>query len=121
MGGAAGQTNAQLATGIKGVGSSGAFADMVATALSAYVTDSGLAGTVAKSYGFTVTTYGTGIDTYNVGSNGAALGLSNNTTYSIITLLAALNSESSNGAVYGSATNAAIAVFGAINAAGKIS
>jgi hypothetical protein len=121
MGGAAGQTNAQLATGIKGVGTSGAFAEMVATVMSAYVTDSSLAGTVASSYGFTVTAYGSGIDNFNVGSNGSALGVSNNTAYSIVTLLAALNSDSSDGSVSGSATNAAITIFTAINKAGGIS
>jgi hypothetical protein len=121
MGGAAGQTNAQLAAGIKGVGASGAFAEMVATVMSEYVTDSSLAGTVAASYGFTVTTYGTGIDNFNTGSNGTALALSNNTSYSIATLIAALNSESTDGYVFGSATNATITLFTAINKAGGIS
>jgi hypothetical protein len=121
MGGAAGQTNAQLAAGIAGVGTSGAFAEMVATVMSAYVTDSSLAGNVAASYGFKVTTYGSGIDNDNVGSSGAALGLSNNTSYSLVTLIAALNSESSDGGVYGSATSAAITVFTAVNKAGGIS
>ena len=84
---------------------------MLATALAAYVTDSSLAGTVATSYGFKVTAYGTGVDTYNVGSNGSALGLFNNESYSIVTLLAAIDAE----------TNAANTVCTAINKAGGIS
>ncbi|MGO9913957.1 MAG: hypothetical protein ACLQIB_04485, partial [Isosphaeraceae bacterium] len=121
FGSLAGQTNAQVATYVKSLSSSSAIAQVMATALAAYVTDSSLAGTVATSYGFTVSTYGTGVSTYNVGSNGSALGLSNNTAYSLVTLLAAIDSETSNGVINSSASSAANTVFTAINKAGGIS
>ncbi len=121
LGSLAGKTNAQVASYVKGLGSTSSLSEVVATALAAYVTDSSLAGTAATSYGFTVTTYGTGVDNYNVGSNGSALGLSNNTVYSIVTLLAAIDSESSNGSINSSASSAANTVFTAINKAGGIS
>ena len=73
FGSQAGKTNTQVAAYVKTL--SGATAQVMATALSMYVTDSTLAGgTVASSYHFKVTTTGSGIDTYNVGSNGSALG-----------------------------------------------
>ncbi len=122
LGSLQGETNTQIASYVKSLSSSSANLQVLATALAAYVTDSSLAGTVATSYGFTVTAFGTGVDIYNVGSNGSALGLSNNESYSIVTLLAAIDAESSNGVIGGkSATNAANTVFTAINTAGKIS
>ena len=125
LGSLQGQTNAQIASYIiklnKGSSSQQSAAQVLATALAAYVTDSSLAGTVASSYGFTVTACGTGVDNYNVGSCGAALGLSNNQLCSILTLLAALDAESSNGVIGNSATNAANTVCTAINKAGGIS
>jgi hypothetical protein len=121
LGKLAGETNAQVASYVKGLGTSSAVSQVVASALAAYVTDSSLAGTAAASYGFTVTAYGTGIDHSNVGSNGSALGLSNNTVYSLVTLLAAIDSESSNGSINSSANGAASTIFTAINKAGGIS
>ena len=121
LGSLLGDTNTQIASYVKSLSSSSAKLQVLATALAAYVTDSSLAGTVATSYGFTVTPYGTGVDTYNVGTNGSALGLSNNTVYSIVTLLAALDAESSNGVIGSSATSAANTVFTNINKAGGIS
>ena len=85
--GLAGDTNTQVAAYVKTL--SGATAQVMATALSMYVTDSGLAGgTGTLADGFKVTTTGSGIDSYNVGSNGTAIGLSNSTSYSLVTLLA---------------------------------
>ena len=55
-------------------------AQVLATALAVYVTDKQLAGTVATGYGFSVTDAGTATSTYNVGSYGTALGLTNNTS-----------------------------------------
>ncbi len=125
FGSLAGDANSQVASYIKSLNNGNSnqkiVAQVLATALSAYVTDSSLAGTTATSYGFTVTAFGTGINTYNVGSNGSALGLSNNTAYSLVTLLAAIDSESSGGAINSSATSAANSVFTAINKAGGIS
>jgi uncharacterized delta-60 repeat protein len=67
-------------------------AQVMATALSVYVTNSTLAGgTYATAYGFTVAAGGgAGLATVNVGSDGAAVGQANGATMTIMdTLLAA--------------------------------
>ncbi len=74
-------------------------AQIFATILADYMTNSSLAGTAAASYGFTVSSSGTAARTYNVGSFGAALGLSNNTSYTIQRLLMAANAATVNGVV----------------------
>ena len=118
FGGLAGDTSTQVDAYVKTL--SGATAQVMATALSMYVTDSMLAGgTVASSYGFKVTTTGSGIDSYNVGSNGTAIGLSNSTSYSLVTLLAYADSAASGGFTTAE-SNAVTAIFTAINTAGTI-
>jgi hypothetical protein len=94
-------------------------AQILAGALAAYATDSALAGTVAGPYGFKVTSAGTGADTYNVGSNGTAIGLSNNTSYTIDYLLQVANSYCplSPGSA---AANALNNIFSDINQGGDI-
>ena len=59
----------------------------LALALSAYVTNSNLAGNVGTTYGFAVSTTGLGTATVNVGINGAAFGINNNTIITITELL----------------------------------
>ncbi|HZL34049.1 MAG TPA: SdrD B-like domain-containing protein [Tepidisphaeraceae bacterium] len=104
-GGFAGKTNSQIAsffitndfnvTGVK------LNAQVLSAAFACYVTNSGLAGgSVAASYGFTVNTNGTGYDLINVGSNGAAFGVANNTTISILQALNATDADAKNGALY---------------------
>ena len=120
FGGLQGQANSQVARYVKGL--SGATAQVMATALSAYVTDQSLAGTVAKSYGFApsaITACGVGVNTYNIGSYGSALGLSNYTSCSIVTLVATVDGLASNG-LSSSESNASSAVFSGINTAGGI-
>ena len=119
-----GETNTQIASCIKSLNSGSSSqkdaAQVLATDLSAYVTDSCLAGTLGSSYGFTVTACGSGVDTYNVGSNGSPLGLTNNNAYSLVTSIAAVDSQSSSGSINSSACNATSSVFTAINTAGGI-
>ena len=65
-------------------------AQVMAGALAAYVTNATLAGsTVAGRFGFTLTAAGTGSKYWNTGSNGAAIGLANNTDYTHLTFIAA--------------------------------
>ena len=59
----------------------------MAVALAVYVTNSGLAGNTAKSYGFAVSSTGLGSATVNVGSDGAAFGVDDNAVVSIMELL----------------------------------
>jgi len=75
-------------------------AQVLATALSVYVTNSNLAGTTAAAYGFHVSTTGTGAKTYNVGSNGSVLGLANGADYSVLVILQAADGKASNGTLF---------------------
>jgi len=75
-------------------------AHMLATALSVYVTDSDLAGNAGVKYGFNVSPTGTAAKTYNLGTNGlaAAVGLVNNTPYTVMELLQQANLRKQQGA-----------------------
>lgn len=61
----------------------------MATALATYFTREGLAGSVAADYGFNVTDTGIGTNVVNVGDNGAAFGVDNDTPLTIMDLLQA--------------------------------
>ena len=57
------------------------------------------------------------MDTYNVGVNGAAFGVANNTTLTVMQLLVDLNANTSVGAAVSSGANA---VFSGINTIGNV-
>jgi hypothetical protein len=88
------------------------------------------AGTTAASYGFLVIICGVGECTFNVGSDGAAFGVANNTSVSVLDLLLAVNARSHNGLLYDMNANGQISsteasyrtmandLFSAINQAG---
>jgi hypothetical protein len=122
-----GQTNAQVAafyltlfnsTGPK------LDAEVLATALNVYATTSSLGGGPAATQdGFTITAAGLGVATYNVGSNGAAFGVPNNTTLTVMQVLLEANAQAVNGVLYNGNTTLrqeALAVFDGINTAGGI-
>jgi hypothetical protein len=75
-------------------------AQILATALAVYVTNQNLAGTTATAYGFTVTAQSVGVATFNVGANGAAFGVANGATLSVMDILLATNARSCNGLLY---------------------
>ncbi len=115
-----GCTNTQVASYCKtlsyGNSNQQACGQVLSTALCAYVTNSNLAGgSYGSSCGFTVSSGGLGADTYNVGYNGSALGLSNNSTCGILDLLTQIDSQSKNGSINSSACNAANSLCSAIN------
>jgi hypothetical protein len=97
---------------------------VLATALAVYVTDGTLDNTgVGTQYGFTVGGNGVATATFNVGSNGAAFGVANNTTMTVMDLLLAADAQAVNGVLYnGNATKRTMAnnVFSAINQAGGL-
>jgi hypothetical protein len=99
-------------------------AQVLATALSVYVTNATLDSTqVAAQYGFTVSGAGAGTATVNVGSNGDAFGVADNTTLSVLDLLLATDAQAVNGVLYnGNATkrNHANNVYSAVNQAGDL-
>jgi hypothetical protein len=97
---------------------------VLATALSVYATNATLDNTrVAVAYGFTVSGYGVGTATVNVGSNGDAFGVANNTTMTVMDLLLATNNQAVMGVLYNGNTarrNEANAVYSTLNDAGSI-
>ena len=100
-------------------------AQVLATALSVYATNATLDSTqAAAKYGFTVSGYGVGTATFNVGSNGDAFGVANNTSMTVLDLLLATEAQAVNGLLYNGNTarrNEANAVYSALNQAGGIS
>ncbi len=93
------------------------YAQVMAGAIATYVTDSDLAGNKAVPYGFTVTSAGTGAKVFNVGSNGTAIGLLNNTSHTVSELLKAANQKCPWSA---EAFNALNSIFSGINEKGDI-
>jgi hypothetical protein len=96
----AGQTNTQIAadflTAFGNVGGvqGNTYAQTFGVALAVYATDPTLGGSsAATGQGFTVKPGGTASDTYNVGSNGAAFGVANNTSLTVMQVLQTLNSN----------------------------
>jgi hypothetical protein len=99
-------------------------AEVLATALNVYATTTSLGGTAGRAYGFAVTTAGLGASVYNVGSNGAAFGVPNNATLTILTILEEANAQAVNGVLDNGNTtlrSQATTVFDGINSAGGIS
>ncbi len=95
-------------------------AQVLATALAVYVTNATLDPTQNS---FTVSGDGVGTATVNVGSNGDAFGVANNTTMTVMDLLLATNDQAVDGVLYnGNKTlrSEANNVYSAVNNAGGI-
>ena len=76
-------------------------AQVLATALSVYVTNAALDNTgVGSQYDFIVSGNGVGTATFNVGNNGAAFGVANCTKVTVMDLLFAVDSQAVNGVLY---------------------
>jgi hypothetical protein len=78
---------------------------------------------VGTQYGFTVGGNGVATAAVNVGTSGAAFGVADNTTMTVIDVLLAADAQAVNGALYNGDTakrNKANAVFSAINQAGGL-
>lgn len=115
----AGKSNDQVAAFFKylfsSCGNPKTEAQMLAVALAVYVTDSDLAGTVAQSSGFNVSSAGTGAKCYNVGGYGCYVGLTNNKSYTVSAILAQANSKKRTCSFNASAFNC---IFDGINRKG---
>ena len=99
----AGKTNAQVASFYQSLFSSSSKkldAQTMALALAVYVTNSGLAGNVAASYGFAVSATGLGGSTINVGTDGTAFGVDNNSILTALELLQRTNLRARNGSLW---------------------
>jgi hypothetical protein len=75
-------------------------ARVLATALDIYATTLSLGGTLGQAYGFTVSAVGLGAYSYNVGADGAAFGVANNTTLDVYALLEGVNDQAFFGVLY---------------------
>jgi hypothetical protein len=99
-------------------------AQVLATALAVYVTDPTLDNTgVGTQYGFVVSGNGVATSTYNVGTNGAAFGVADNTVMTVMDILLATDAQAINGIMYSGDTvkrNKANNVFSAITQAGGV-
>ena len=98
-------------------------AQVLATALAVYVTTNSLSRNVATQYGFLVTNAGTGASTFNVGSNGLAFGVANQTTLTVFQILKAANQQAQQGVLYNGNVdlrNRANTVLDGINQTGDI-
>ena len=96
-------------------------AQILAGALASYVTSSALTGsTKSVGFGFNNSPGGTGAKGINVGGYGTAIGLSNNTVYTVTQLLNQVNLDIQNG-TYNAAANAFNVIFSNINQTGDIS
>jgi hypothetical protein len=98
-------------------------AQVLATALSVYVTNATLDPTqAAAQYGFTVSGDGVGAATVNVGTSGDAFGVANN-TLTVMDLLLATDAQAVNGVLYNGDTrlrHEADTVYTALNRVGGI-
>jgi hypothetical protein len=119
-----GKTNAQVAAFYEGLfGQNGADVQVLAVALNVYATTSSLGGNAGAAYGFTVSATGLGARSFNVGADGAAFGVANDTTLNVYELLRAVNQRASGGVLYGgdaSLQQQAADLFDALNQAGTI-
>ena len=122
-----GATNAMVAsfylTLFKASGLNKTYAQVMAVALASYVTSSTLAGgTYAANapYGFNVSAGGVGSHTYNVGSDGAGLGLTNNTPYAIFDILTAADALASSTSAFKADLSGINTIFDGINSKGDI-
>ena len=73
---------------------------VLAVAFAVYATNSTLAGSTASAFGFSVTEYGVGIRTFNVGGCGTAFGVEDDSDVAVLDLLLTINSRSANGVLY---------------------
>jgi hypothetical protein len=98
-------------------------AQVLAVALNVCATTASLAGSAGTASGFTVSAAGLGARSFNVGSDGAAFGVANNTTLNVYQLLQAVNQKAAGGVLSnGDATlrKEATDLFDALNKAGSI-
>lgn len=72
-------------------------AQVLAVALATYVTNSSLAGNAGVQFGFVVSAGGVGTATYDVGSNGAAFGVADNSVLTVAEILSRINDRTFNG------------------------
>ena len=118
--GATNATVAALFTTFFNVKGQNTDAQIMSGALATWFTSSSLNGntSAAQKFGFNMSAGGTGGKTFNVGSDGAAIGLQNNMSYTVFFLLQQANLDKMNGTFNANAFND---LFNNINQKGDIS
>ena len=97
-----GKTNSYIASAFKTINNSNQLmAQILAVVFSVYVTDTDYAGTTASSYGFKISSTGVGAKLFNVQWNGAAFGVANNVSITVLQALNAINNSANYGSPYG--------------------
>jgi hypothetical protein len=76
-------------------------AQVMALALSVYVTNASLVQSTASHYGFMVTEYGVGVSTFHIGSFGAALGRHDGSIMTVMDILLAADQHAVGGVLFG--------------------
>jgi hypothetical protein len=98
-----GKSNSQIASDVVSRAATSSLnleTQVLATALSAYVTNSAWAGGgMASSYGFVVNLAGSGLSTISVGTVGSVLGFANNSQQRVLDILEGVNALASNGLI----------------------
>jgi len=69
-------------------------------AVALYATNNSLGGAWAAGYGFAVSEYGLGNSTYNIGANGAAFDVENNTVLTVMDILKRADDWAVDGVLY---------------------
>jgi hypothetical protein len=93
-------------------------AQVMATALNVFATNASLGGATAASYGFKVSQYGLGDSTWNIGAGGNALGVTNNSTLTVMQTLQDWDSQADK--TSSALRKLALDVFGGINGKGGL-
>jgi len=95
----------------------------MATALSVYATCTDLGGTWGAAYGFSVSQYGLGYSTFNIGNSGAGFDVADNSILTVMDILLRADARAVNGTLYAGNTmlrKMANDVFDAVNTMGSI-
>jgi len=98
-------------------------AQVMATALNVYATTLSLGGSAGTPFGFNITAAGLGAADFNIGNNGAAFGVANNTTITVTQMLSYANHASANNILYSgvpSLLNQAYNELGQVNGDGGL-
>jgi hypothetical protein len=121
-----GKTNAQVAAFFQTLWSQHQVSvdvQTLTTALDVYASTLSLGGAAGEAAGFQVTTQGLGGSSYNVGKDGAAFGVANNTTLTASQMLTAVNNKAVGGVLYSgnpSLRDPAADMLDTVNREGKV-
>jgi hypothetical protein len=118
--------SAQFRTYFRVSGTPKVYAQIMAGAIASYVTNTAVSGTdpalvsARTKFGFNSSVGGTWNKLYNVGSNGAAIGVPNNSSWTVAQLLNRASTMKASGSFTTAVSNAFNSIFDGINRQGDI-